>query len=165
MPPAWQFSLSWGGASADEEHRVLSRHHGQAARAYEEQPPDRMDQVSPPPKTLPGGGQAGGQHPLHHLPGSDVVAKRDNAKNGHQTWRRHRGQASQRPFRLRDIAEAGPLWPSVLLLIPLKPRDGEHALSSFPLPLASILLAPKPKKSRPPHLGAGHERQRKILQD
>ena len=28
LPPAWQFSLSWGGASADEEHRVLGRHHG-----------------------------------------------------------------------------------------------------------------------------------------
>ena len=91
--------------------------------------------------------------PLHHLPESDIVAKRDDAKNGHQTWRRCHGQASQRPFRLRDIAEAGPLGPSVLLLIPLKPRDGEHALSSFPSPLASILLAPKPKKARPPYLG------------
>ena len=57
---------------------------------------------SPPPKTLRGG-HAGGQHPLHHLPESDVVAKRDDAKNGHQTWRRRHGQASQRPFRLRDI--------------------------------------------------------------
>ena len=28
------------------------------------------------------GGQAGGQHPLHHLPESDIVAKRDDAKNG-----------------------------------------------------------------------------------
>ena len=78
------------------------------------------------------GGQAGGQHPLHHLPESDIVTKRDDAKNGHQTWRRRHGQACQCPFRLRDIAEAGPLGPNVLLLIPLKPRDGEHALSSFP---------------------------------
>ena len=42
--------------------------------------------ASPPPKTPRGErGQAGGQHPLHHLPESDVVAKRDDAKNGHQT--------------------------------------------------------------------------------
>ena len=41
--------------------------------------------ASPPPKTVRGGGQTGGQHPLPHLPGSNVVAKRDDAKNGHQT--------------------------------------------------------------------------------
>ena len=51
------------------------------------------------------------------------------------------------------------------MLIPLKLRDGAHAHSGLPPPLASILLAPKPKKARPPHLGAGHERQRKTLQD
>ena len=66
---------------------------------------------------------------------------------------------------LGDIAGAGPHGPNALLLIPLKLRDGAHALSDFPPPLASILLAPKPKKARPPHLGAGHERQRKTLQD
>ena len=55
--------------------------------------------------------------------------------------------------RLRDIAGAGPHGPNALLLIPLKPRDGEHALSSFPPPLASILLASKSKEARPPHLG------------
>ena len=70
---------------------------------------------------------------------------------------------SQRPFRLRDIAEAGPHRPNALLLISLKLRDGKHALSSFPPPLASILLASKPKEVRPPHLGAGHERQRETL--
>src|SRR6185295_16418983 len=86
--------------------------------------------ASPPPKTLRGG-QAGGQHPLHHLPEGDVVARRDDAKNGDQTWRRRHGQASQRPFRLRDITEAGPHMPNVLLLIPLKLRDDKHALSSF----------------------------------
>ena len=37
--------------------------------------------ASPPPKTVRGG-QASGQHPLHHLPESDIVAKRDDAKNG-----------------------------------------------------------------------------------
>jgi hypothetical protein len=65
---------------------------------------------------------------------------------------------SQRPFRLRDIAEAGPHRPNVLLLIPLKPRDGEHALSS-------ILLASKPKEARPPRSGDDHERQRETLLD
>ena len=96
--------------------------------------------ASPPPKTLQWG-QAGGQHPLHNPPESDVVAKRDDAKSGHQTWRRRHGQASQRPFRLRDIAEAGPHGPDVLLLIPSKLRDGKHALSSIRPPLTSILLA------------------------
>ena len=47
------------------------------------------------------------------------------------------------PFRLRDIAEAGPHGPNALLLIPLNLRDGAHAHSGLPLPLASILLAPK----------------------
>ena len=147
---------------ADEEHQVLGRQRDQVVRDCEEQPPDRTGPVRCPPRKLSfsvsstedlAGGQAGGQHPLPYLPESDVVAKRDDAKNGHQTWRRRHGQASQRPFRLRDIAEAGPLGPSVLLLIPLKPRDGEHALSSFPPPLASILLAPKPEKPGHPIWG------------
>ena len=55
--------------------------------------------------------------------------------------------------------------PNALLLIPLKLRDGAHALSNFPPLLASNLLAPKPKKATPPHLGAGHERQSKTSQD
>ena len=66
---------------------------------------------------------------------------------------------------MRDIAEAGPHRPNVLLLIPLKLRDGEHALSSFPPPLASILLASKPKEARPSRPGDGRERQRDTLQD
>ena len=86
-------------------------------------------------------------------------------KNGHQTWHRRHGQASQRPFRLRDITEAGPHGPNALLLIPLKLRDGEHVLSSFPPPLASILLAPKPKEGRPPRPGDDRERQRETLLD
>ena len=120
--------------------------------------------ASPPPKTLRGVKLA--DSTLCTIsPRATFIAKRDDAKNGHQTWRRHRGQASQRPFRLRDIAEVGPLRPSVLLLIPLKPRDGEHSLSSFPPPLASILLASKPKEARPPHPGDGRERQRDTLRD
>src|SRR6185369_17286137 len=99
------------------------------------------------------------------LPESNLVARGDDAKSSHQTWHQCHGQASPSPFRLRDIVEAGPHGPDALLLIPLKLRDGAHALSGFPPLLASILLAPKPKKSRPPHLGAGHERQRKTLQD
>ena len=58
-----------------------------------------------------------------------------------------------------------PHRPNVLLLIPLKPRDGEHALSSFPSLLAHILLALKPKESRPPHPGDARERQRETLLD
>ena len=69
------------------------------------------------------------------------------------------------PFRLGDIAEAEPHGPNALLLIPLKLRDGAYALSGFPPPLASILLAPKPKKARPPHLGAGHKKANETLQD
>ena len=146
----------------------------QASRDCEEQPLDRTGPAGCPPRKLSSsvsstedltGGQAGRQHPLHHLPESDVVAKREDAKNSHQTWRRRHGQVSQRPFRLRDIAEAGPLGPNVLLLIPLKLRDGEHALSSFPSPLTNILLASKPKEARPPRLGVGRERQRKTLLD
>ena len=111
------------------------------------------------------GGQAGGLHPPHHLPESDIVARSGGAKNSHQTWHQRHGRASQPPFRLRDIAKVGPHGPSTLLLIPLKLRDGVHALSGFLTPLASILLASKPKKARPHHLGAGRERQRKTLRD
>ena len=120
LPPTWQFSLSWGGASADEEHRVLGRHYDQTARDCEEQPLDCTGPKGCPSRKFSSsfsstedlaGGQAGGQHPLHHLLESDIVAKRDDAKNGHQTWHRSHGQASQRPFKLRDIAEAGPLGP------------------------------------------------------
>ena len=131
--------------------------HDQAAQDCEEQPPDRTGLAGCPPRKLfssisstedLAGGQAGAV-----VAKSDVVAKGDDAKNGHQTWRRCHGQASQRPFRLRDIAEAGPLGPNVLLLIPLKLRDGEYALSSFPPALASILLASEPKETRPPRPG------------
>src|SRR6185436_6161217 len=50
------------------------------------------------------GGRAGGQHPLHRLPESNLVAGGDDAKNSHQTWHQHHGQASPSPFRLGDIA-------------------------------------------------------------
>src|SRR6185436_886653 len=96
------------------------------------------------------GGRAGGQHPPHRLPESNLVAAGDDAKNSHQTWHQHHGQASPSPFRLGDIAGAGPHGPNALLLIPLKLRDGAHAHSGLPPLLASILLAPKPKK-KPDH--------------
>ena len=57
-------------------------------------PPDHRGPAGCPPRKLSSsvsstedlaGGQAGGQHPLHHLLESDAVAKRDDAKNGHQT--------------------------------------------------------------------------------
>ena len=102
---------------------------------------------------------------MHRLPESNLVARGDDAKNSHQTWHQRHGQVSPSPFRIGDIAEAGPHGPDALLLVPLKLRDGAHALSGFLPPLASILLASKPKKARPPHLGAGRERQRKTLRD
>ena len=77
--------------TADEEHRVLGRHDDQAAWDCEEQPPDRTGPAGCPPLKLSSsvsstedlaGDQAGRQHPLHHLPESDIVAKRDDAKNG-----------------------------------------------------------------------------------
>ena len=120
-------------------------------------PPDRTGPAGCPLHKLsssisstkdPAGGQAGRQHPPHHLPESDVVAGRDDAKNSHQTWHQRHGQASPSPFRLGDIAEAGPHGPNALLLVPLKLRDDVRALSGFPPPLASILLAPKPKKGQ-----------------
>ena len=120
--------------------------------------------ASSPPKTMRGG-RAGGQHPSHRLPESNLVTREDDAKNSHQTWHQRHGQESPSPFRLGDIAEAATHGPNALLLVPLKLRDGAHALSSFPPPLASILLASKPKKARSPRLGAGHERQRKTLLD
>ena len=166
--------MSWGGVSADEEHRVLGRRNGQAARDCEEQPPDRTSPAGCPSRKLsssisstedPAGVKLA-DSTLHTIspratmsPGGTM--RRTATKPGTQ---RH-GQASQPPFRLRDIVEAGPHEPNALLLIPLKLRDGAHALSGFPPPLASILLASKPKKARPPHLGAGRERQRKTLRD
>jgi len=161
---------------ADISTRLLGieRSSPQTARVRRDALLDRTGLAGCPPRKLSSsvsstedlaGGQAGGQHPLHHLPESDIVAKRDDAKNDHQTWHRRHGQVSQRPFRLRDIAEVGPHRPNVLLLIPLKPRDGEHALSSFPPPLASILLASKPKEARPPRPGDDRERQRETLLD
>ena len=51
------------------------------------------------------------------------------------------------------------------MLIPLKLRDGAHALSGLPLPLASILLAPKPKEARPPRPGGDREMQKETLLD
>ena len=108
LPPAWQFSLSWGGASADEEHRVLGQHHNQAAQDCEEQPPDRTGPsgcpppsfllASPPPKTLrgvkladstlctisPGAtlSPSGTMRRTATKPGADAVVRRLNAPSG-----------------------------------------------------------------------------------
>ena len=115
LPLAWQFSLSWGGVSDEEKHRAPGWRDSQAARDCEEQPPDRTSPAGCSPRKLsssisstkdPAGGQAGGRHPPHHLPKRDVVARRDDAKNSHQTWHQRHGQASQSPFRLGDITEA-----------------------------------------------------------
>jgi len=119
--------------------------------------------ASPPPKTLQGVELA--DNTLHTVSPRATLLPGGDAKNNHRTWHQCHGQASPSPFRRGDITEAGPHGPNALLLIPLKLRDGAQALSGFPPPLASILLAPEPKKARPPHLGAGHERQKKTLQD
>ena len=109
------------------------------------------------------GGQASGQHPRRRLPESDLVADRDGAKNSDEAWRRRHDQAPQHPFRLRDIAEAGPHGLDVLLLIPLKLRDVEDAFSSYRPTLASILLASRPKGTGPPSPGVDHGRCEKAL--
>ena len=109
------------------------------------------------------GGQAGGQHPRRRLPESDLVADRDGANNGDEAWRRHHDQAPQHPFRLRNITEAGPRGSYVLLLIPLKLRDVDDAFSSYRPPLASILLASRPRGTGPPSPGADHGRCKKTL--
>ena len=111
------------------------------------------------------GGQAGGQHPRRRLPESDLVADRDGAKNSDEAWRQCHARAPRHPFRLGDIAEAGLHGPDVLLLIPLKLRDGENAFSSYRPPLASIVLASEPKETRPPSPGAGHGRRKETLQN
>ena len=117
---------------------------------HEKQSPDR-----PGPKGFPSRKLL-----LHRrrLSGSNLVADRDGAKNSDEAWRRRHDQAPQHPFRLRDIAEAGPRGSYVLLLIPLKLRDVEDAFSSYHLPLASILLASRPKGTGPPSPGVDHGR-------
>ena len=69
LPPMWQFSLSWGGASADEKHQVLGRHYDQAAQDCKEQPLDHTGLKGHPSRKLSSsfsstedlaGGQAGG---------------------------------------------------------------------------------------------------------
>jgi len=85
--------------------------------------------------------------------------RRTATKPGTNAMVRHLNPPS---FRLRDIAEAGPHGPNALLLIPLKLRDDAHALSSFPPPLASILLASKPKKPGHPIWGRSQKAKENI---
>ena len=119
---------------------------------HEKQSPDRAGLKGCPSRKLSSsfsstkdhaGGRAGGQRPPHRLPESNLVAGGDDAKNSRQTWRQRHSQAYPSPFRLGDIAGAGPHGSDALLLIPLKLREGAHAHSGLPPPLASILLAPK----------------------
>jgi hypothetical protein len=110
------------------------------------------------------GGQAGRQHPRRRLSESNLVTDRDDVKNSTEAWRRRHAWAPRHPCKLEDIAEAGPHGPYVLLLIPLKLRDGKEAFSSYRLPLASILLASGPKETRPPSSGVGRGRRREALQ-
>src|SRR6185503_8285594 len=91
--------------------------------------------------------------PPHRPRERTLIAGGAGAINSRQTWRQRHGQASPAPFRLGDIAGAGPHGPNALLLIPLKLRDGAHAHSGLLLPLASILLAPKAEKPGHPVWG------------
>ena len=52
LPPAWQFSLSWGGVNDEEEHQAPGWCDGQATRDCEEQPPDRTGPAGCPPRKL-----------------------------------------------------------------------------------------------------------------
>jgi len=64
LPLAWQFSLSWGGVSDEEEHQAPGWHDGQVAKDCGEQPQTVRVQrdallasfllASPPPKTMRG---------------------------------------------------------------------------------------------------------------
>ena len=147
---------------------ILARLRGK----HEKQSPDRTGPKGCPSCKLSSslsssediaGDQADGQHPQRRLSESDLAADRDCTKNGHQAWRRRHDQASQRPFRLRDIAEAGPHGPDVLLLIPQKLRDGKDASSNYDPPLASILLASRPKETGPPSPGADRGKRKETL--
>ena len=130
LPPAWQFSLSWGGASDEEGHRAPGWHNDQAARDARNSPQTARVQrdallasfllASPPPKTMRGVELSALSTPS---PRVQLCCRGDNAKNSHRTWHRRHGQASPSPFGLGDIAGAGPHGPDALLLIPLKLRD------------------------------------------
>lgn len=63
-----------------------------------------------------------------------------------------------------DIAKLGPHGLDVLLLIPLKLRDGKDASSNYRPLLASILLASRPKETGPPSLGADLGKRKETLQ-
>src|SRR6185437_4475549 len=119
--------------------------------------------ASPPPKIMRGVELA--DSTLHTVSPRVTLSPGGRCEEQPPNLAQRHGQASPSPFRLGDIAEAGPHGPYALLLIPLKLRDGAHALSGFLLPLASILLASKLKNARPPHLGAGRKRQGKTLRD
>ena len=91
------------------------------------------------------GGQAGEQHPRCRLSESNLFADRDDAKSSDKPGADTMLGTPRHPCKLEDITEAGPHRPNVLLLIPLKLRDGKEASSNYRPPLASILLAPGPK--------------------
>ena len=139
---------------------------------YKKQSPDRAGPKGCPSRKLSSsfsstedhaGGQAGGQHPRRRFPERNPFADRDDAKTNDAAWRRRRARAPHHPFRLRDIAEADPHGPDVLLLIPLKLRDVEDAFSSHRPPLANILLASRPKETKPPSPGVGRGKRTETL--
>ena len=119
-------------------------------RIHEKQSPDLTGPKRCPSRKLSSGfsstedlvgGQAGGQHPRHHLFESNLVADRDDAKSSNKAHADDTPGTPRHPCKLEDITKSGPHGLNVLLLIPLKLRDGKHALSGIFPPLASILLA------------------------
>ena len=93
LPPTWQFFLSWEERPPIKDTKSLADISAGLREKHEKQSPNRTGPKGCPSRKLSSGfsstedlagGQAGGQQPLHHLPRSDVLAKRDDAKNGHK---------------------------------------------------------------------------------
>ena len=147
---------------ADIATRLLGMHEKQSlSHTGPEKCPSRKLSSSLSSSEHLAGGKAGRQPPRHRLSESNLVAKRNDAKTSDKAWRRRQARAPRHPFRLRDITEADPHGPDVLLLIPLKLRDGKHALSGICPPLASILLASSLRASHHPVRGSTAERGKK----
>jgi len=132
---------------------------------HEKQSPDRTGPKGCPSRKLSSsfsstedlaGGQAGGQHPR-----TPPLRETSPRRRGRCAERRRNLAPPLRPRRFAIPTGWGTSQkptlhgPDVLLLIPLKLRDGKHALSSIRPPLASILLASRPKKARPPRPRVG----------
>ena len=174
MPPTWQFSLSWGGASDEERHRALSRRNSEAARDARTSPQTTRVQrdaflaslllASSPPKTTRGVELA--DNTLHTISSRATLspegrcekrlpdlapAPRAGASIPLQA-RGHRGSMTPRA----QCSSADPTEPGGWSARPLRssPAARKHSSSTKGL-----------KKTRPPHLGVGHEKAKETLQN